>query len=139
MSYCRNCGGEMREESTVCPRCGVARGAGISFCPNCGRPTVSGAVMCTECGAVFQNINPNLTPVSSKSKLAAGLLGIFLGAFGVHNFYLGYTAKAVIQLVITLVTCCMCAPVSSIWGFIEGILILCGNISTDGKGNLLSD
>ena len=27
----------------------------------------------------------------NKSKMAAGLLGIFLGTFGVHNFYLGYT------------------------------------------------
>lgn len=31
------------------------------------------------------NTNPN-----AKSKMAAGLLGIFLGSFGVHNFYLGY-------------------------------------------------
>lgn len=44
------------------------------------------------------NTNPN-----AKSKMAAGLLGIFLGSFGVHNFYLGYTTKAVIQLVCTIV------------------------------------
>jgi TM2 domain-containing membrane protein YozV len=31
------------------------------------------------------------------------LLGIFLGSFGVHNFYLGYIKKAVIQLVISLI------------------------------------
>ena len=36
-----------------------------------------------------------------KSKLAAGLLGIFLGSFGVHNFYLGYIAKGVIQVSVT--------------------------------------
>ncbi len=36
-----------------------------------------------------------------KSKLAAGLLGIFLGSFGIHNFYLGYIAKAVIQVSVT--------------------------------------
>lgn len=38
-----------------------------------------------------------------KSKLAAGLLGLLLGCFGVHNFILGYTVKAILQLV---VTCC---------------------------------
>lgn len=27
----------------------------------------------------------------SKSKIAAGLLGIFLGGLGIHKFYLGYT------------------------------------------------
>lgn len=29
-----------------------------------------------------------------KSKMAAGLLGIFLGGLGIHNFYLGYTGKS---------------------------------------------
>ncbi len=36
-----------------------------------------------------------------KSKLAAGLLGIFLGGFGVHRFYLGYTTMGVIQIVVS--------------------------------------
>jgi TM2 domain-containing membrane protein YozV len=39
----------------------------------------------------------------AKSKMAAGLLGIFLGCWGVHNFYLGYTGKAVGQLVLSIV------------------------------------
>lgn len=33
-----------------------------------------------------------------KSKLIAGLLAIFLGIFGIHNFYLGYKTKAIIQV-----------------------------------------
>lgn len=139
MPYCRNCAGELPENATVCPRCGTARGAGINFCPNCGKPTNPGMTMCPVCGATFRNIDPNVISTNQKSKITAGLLGVFLGCFGVHNFYLGYTAKAVIQLVITVVTCCMCAPVSSIWGFIEGILILCGNITTDGNGNPLGE
>ena len=67
-----------------------------------------------------------------KSKLAAGLLGIFLGQFGVHNFYLGNTGKAVGQLVGTIVGYVLLIVVIgifiiagiSIWGLIEGILIL---------------
>ncbi|RFT41041.1 hypothetical protein CG398_00260, partial [Bifidobacteriaceae bacterium NR003] len=31
---------------------------------------------------------------SSRNKIAAGLLAIFLGALGVHNFYLGFKGKA---------------------------------------------
>lgn len=66
-----------------------------------------------------------------KSKLVAGLLGIFLGGFGVHNFYLGFTTRAVIQIVVSLVTC----GFGSLWGFIEGILILCGHYATvDANG-----
>ncbi len=60
-----------------------------------------------------------------KSKVAAGVLGILLGGFGAHNFYLGYTGKAVLQLV--LGTLCSCG-IASLWGFIEGILILTGSI-----------
>lgn len=65
-----------------------------------------------------------------KSKLVAGLLGIFLGAWGVHNFYLGFTTKAVIQIIVTLATC----GVGALWGFIEGILYICGNMNTDSNG-----
>ncbi len=66
-----------------------------------------------------------------KSKLVAGLLGIFLGGFGVHNFYLGFTARAIIQIVVSLVTC----GIGAWWGIIEGILILCGRYTTvDANG-----
>lgn len=74
-----------------------------------------------------------------KSKLVAGLLGIFLGVFGVHNFYLGYTGKAVSQLLISLLTCFIFSPVSAIWGFIEGILIIVGTIDKDANGCPLGD
>lgn len=36
-----------------------------------------------------------------KSKIAAGLLAIFLGTLGIHKFYLGYAAQGVIMLLIT--------------------------------------
>lgn len=66
--------------------------------------------------------DPN-APMSDKSRMTAGLLGIFLGGFGVHNFYLGYTNKAVIQIVVTVLTC----GLGSLWGIYEGIMILTGN------------
>ena len=72
--------------------------------------------------------------VTYKSKVAAGLLGIFLGAFGVHNFYLGFTGKAVAQLLLTILSCGALSFVSAIWGLIEGIMVLTGSIKTDGKG-----
>ena len=30
--------------------------------------------------------------------MAAGILALFLGTLGIHNFYLGYTGKALFQL-----------------------------------------
>ena len=61
-------------------------------------------------------------------------MGIFLGAYGVHNFYLGKTSRGVAQIIVTLVTC----GVGGIWGLIEGILCLCGQY-TDVDGLPLSD
>lgn len=124
------------------------------FCKQCGKPIDDGQELCEECKANVganqaqsaqtssnnqsYNANPNVT-TAPKSKIAAGLLGIFLGSFGVHNFYLGYTGKAIAQLLITLLTCGFGAFVSSIWGLIEGILILTGSINTDANGNPLQD
>lgn len=127
--FCKNCGNAMDPNAAVCVRCGCAKGTGVSFCPNCGQPTVPGAAVCTACGCgLAAAVNPN-----AKSKLAAGLLAIFLGGLGIHNFYLGYTGKAVAQLLLS------CTGISAIWALIEGIMILCGNINVDGKGVPLKD
>ncbi|MGH3425898.1 MAG: TM2 domain-containing protein [Nocardioidaceae bacterium] len=74
---------------------------------------------------------------NAKSKLVAGLLGIFLGGLGVHRFYLGYTGIGIAQIAVTLVTC----GVGSLWGLIEGILYLVGSngFRTDAQGRPLRD
>lgn len=77
---------------------------------------------------------PYYTQGQMKSKVTAGVLGILLGVFGVHNFYLGYTGKAVAQLLLTLLSCGALSFVSAIWGFVEGIMVLTGAINKDGKG-----
>lgn len=108
------------------------------FCENCGSEIKEGADTCLNCGKIVNKQSG--TPTNpGKSKIAAGLLGIFLGSFGVHNFYLGYTGKAVAQLLITVLTCGIGAAISSIWGLIEGILILTGSIHVDAEGNELGD
>ena len=126
------------------------------FCKQCGKPIDDGEELCADCKAAgannnangtTQNINvnvnngnqnPNMNP-NAKSKIAAGLLGIFLGSFGVHNFYLGFTGKAVAQLLITILSCGMLSFASAIWGLVEGIMILTGSMNTDAQGNALRD
>lgn len=73
----------------------------------------------------------------AKSKLVAGLLGIFLGGFGVHRFYLGYTTIGITQIVVTVLTC----GIGSLWGLVEGILYLTGanGFTTDAEGRPLRD
>lgn len=71
-------------------------------------------------------------PVAPKSKIAAGLLGIFLGALGVHNFYLGRNARGGLQLGLTIVGLILSFIFIGfflvlgieVWALVEGILIL---------------
>ncbi len=144
MYHCKNCGEPYAtDEAIMCVKCGVARGQGSYYCHNCGKPLAPGAEVCLNCGvAAFGS-----GALGGKSKIAAGLLGIFLGCFGVHNFYLGYTGKAVTQLVLTILgiaLSCIFVGIfmvlgSSIWGLVEGIMILTGSINKDASGMLLTD
>lgn len=59
-----------------------------------------------------------------QKKMIAGILGIVLGGFGVHKFFLGYTKEGIIMLVVSLVTCGAGAMVMGPIGLIEGILYL---------------
>ena len=67
--------------------------------------------------------DPALTEVSNK-KLAAGLLGIFLGSFGLHKFVLGYTKAGLIMLLLTVLSCGLAGFVMGVIGLIEGIIYL---------------
>lgn len=144
--YCRNCGQQYEtDEAVMCVKCGVRKGLGNRFCPQCGQPLPPNSVVCLSCGVEI----PNYGVQEQKSKMAAGLLGIFLGGWGAHNFYLGYTSKAVVQLVLTLISillmCCtfgisgIIAIGIAIWGLVEGIMILTGAINTDANGFSLKD
>jgi TM2 domain-containing membrane protein YozV len=54
-----------------------------------------------------------------KTRVIFVLLGIFLGVFGIHNFYAGYVKKGTIQLCVTLLSCFYAALLSWIWAIIE--------------------
>lgn len=56
-----------------------------------------------------------------KSKIAAGLLGIFLGGFGIHKFYMGKIGMGILYLIF----CWTYIP--AIVGFVEGMIYLCSN------------
>ena len=60
-----------------------------------------------------------------------------MGALGIHNFYLGYTAKGVIQLILTITL--IGAPIAAIWALIEFIMIVArsGAYAYDAQGQPL--
>lgn len=127
------------------------------YCRNCGRRLDGDFEYCDECDKrlhevkedenvqVIQEVGKKEEKKESainpeaKSKVAAGIFGLLLGSFGVHNFYLGYNGKAIAQLLITILSCGILSPVSALWGFIEGILILTGSIDSDANGVKLKE
>jgi len=143
--FCKNCGTSLNGDESVCPNCGaavnpVAPQQKKRYCTHCGSEVDPKAYVCVNCGCKLETTTtPPVSMENRKSKLAGGLLGIFLGMFGAHNFYLGYTGKAVAQLLITLLSLFIFSFVSEIWGLIEGIMILAGSIPNDAKGIPLKD
>ncbi len=130
--YCTNCGKQIDDRAIVCVHCGLGVGTATQYCRACGGNLLPGAYVCTHCGVPIAKA----PAANAKSKLAAGLLGIFLGVYGVHNFYLGYTNKGIAQVLLgTVGACLIVGPiVSAIWGLVEGIQILTGSIDRDGSG-----
>ena len=156
--YCRNCGKKLEDDRELCAEC-EAKLNTTEVKPDEKIEVVQDVVNQEEVNSnpiVENNVNStnsdnnnttsnntssnqaNVEP-ERKSKLEAGLFGIFLGALGIHNFYLGYTSKAVAQLLITVLSCGMLGFVSALWGLIEGILIFTGDIKTDANGVALKD
>jgi hypothetical protein len=70
-------------------------------------------------------------PFPQRSRLITGLLGLFLGFFGVHRFYLGYTTIGLLQIAALL------TGIGAVWGMIEGVIILSGAHFPDVLGRPL--
>ena len=72
-----------------------------------------------------------------KQWIVALLLAFFVGVFGIHNFYLGYTTRGIIQLVLAITF--IGAPVAAIWAFVEFIMIIMryGAYGCDAQGRPL--
>lgn len=99
------------------------------FCKQCGKQIPDDAVLCVYCNAAVNQVVA-VDPLA-KSRIAYILLGIFLGCFGVHNFYAGYTGKAVAQLLIAvLLSWTVIAPIIV---FIWAIVDIC-NVTKDAHG-----
>ena len=68
--------------------------------------------------------------LNMRSKTTAGLLGIFLGCFGIHWFYLGKKDRGMCYLGISIVGFFLWflpLVIISIVGFVEGIMLICKN------------
>ncbi len=126
---CRNCGAEIRPGFTQCAYCGAAAESVLAHPPSRSS---------TPSPPPFAPGSPQ-PAAQGKSKIAAGLLAIFLGALGIHNFYLGFNGKGIAQLLISVLSCGYLAIFAWIWAVIEAVMIFTGAISRDARGVPLGD
>jgi TM2 domain-containing membrane protein YozV len=98
-------------------------GTGVAPPPQAGAAPYAATYAPAQVASYYQ-------PPQPKTRVLFVLLGIFLGALGVHNFYAGYTKKGAIQLCLTLLTCFYGAAISWPWAIIEICVI-----NKDAEGN----
>jgi TM2 domain-containing membrane protein YozV len=110
-------------------------------CPDCGREVSTEALACPGCGRPLKppaGPTPPVVPVVVQAVRNRGLfivLGLFLGCFGIHNFYAGYHGRGAVQLLITALFGWLIIGfvITAIWAIIEII-----TVSVDAKGNPMS-
>ena len=101
------------------------------FCKECGNQIPDAAEICMNCGVRTDNAPAQATG-TPKSRVVYVLLGFFLGALGVHNFYAGYMGRGFAQLLVTIFTGWLVIPI-----FVVGLWVLVEIcvVSRDSKGN----
>lgn len=111
-----------------CGSCGAEVAAEAGFCPQCGANQTVPQTPMREAPTAQMPVTPVQTTAESKSKVAAGLFAILLGAFGAHKFYLGYGGTGACMLLISLlgglITLGLATVVIATIALIEGILYL---------------
>lgn len=134
--FCHGCGQPLAEGARFCASCGAGvestalaprataqapypqvphRPGHDVFCRACGRPINAQAPVCPGCGAP----QSGRAGEGEKSRVAAALLALLLGGFGIHKFYLARPFQGILYLLF----CWTFIP--AIIGFIEGIAYLC--------------
>ena len=93
-------------------------GAGQRYCPECGARIDADAAFCTECGARQRPSSGAGGSDGEKDRIAAALLGMFLGGLGAHKFYLGDVGRGILYL------CFSWTLIPSLVGLVEGIVYL---------------
>lgn len=161
MKICKICGRAMDDNYNVCPYCGVVPEAEPE--QNNEQPdyTAPQQQYNQQNQNQYNNVPPHQqgaplretfsekaeipeytpAPRPQRSAYVAAFLAIFLGMFGVHNFYLDRKNRALTQLLITVIgaviTFGAAALAMEVWAVIEALKILRGEINTDGTGAMI--
>lgn len=84
MKFCSKCGCQLKDDDLFCPSCG-----------NKVEPLDNKIHVSADLRNIASSTGDN---VSNKSRLCAALLAFFLGAFGIHRFYMGKITSGIFML-----------------------------------------
>jgi TM2 domain-containing membrane protein YozV len=101
------------------PRRAASRPAApaTKFCHACASTLDARAEICPDCG-VRQPALRRRAPHADRSRFTAALLAFFVGAFGVHKFYLGRTGAGIAYLLF------FWTAIPAFLGFVDFIILL---------------
>lgn len=147
-TFCSQCGAHNRPGGTFCRNCGASLRSSLDYqqqqqqAPAQYAPPPSPApqqfpppppsapqvvIQQNLYGAPYQQ----MVARPPKSRVSYILLGLFLGGFGVHNFYAGYSGRGVAQLLIVIFIGWLIIPLFFIWVWVIIEIIA---VKTDAYG-----
>ncbi len=113
---CEYCDNPVPNGVTRCPSCGAA----VSVIDIRAKPSGQAAlVQASGFAQIDKSYSGAMPPVEYKNRWVYILLGLFLGGFGIHNFYSGYTGRGVVKLLITIASFGFLIWVSWLWAVVE--------------------
>lgn len=102
----------------------------LKLCPHCGKLTDSDLV-CSHCGEVLLDLGNGIARQSGRKRCIYRLLALFLGGWGIHNFYAGRRTAAGIQLALGLILITL--PLVFLWAWYELF-----TVTEDGNGRKMT-
>lgn len=130
LKACPFCMEKVNAEAKKCRHCGETLDVVLRVAEEARRSAAAGAPI-----VVNNNNNNNNNNVGTayppKSRLVYILLGLFLGSFGIHNFYAGYSGRGIVQLLLTLFLGWLFFPLLIVWLW---VLIEIIAVNRDARG-----
>ena len=119
--FCSQCGSEIEDNAKFCNYCGNT----IASQPAPENMSIPKQQAYTQThyapppqSTMSQTTPHPAHPQYEKNRIVAGILGIILGTFGIHKFYLGKMGNGVMYL------CFFWTGIPSLMGLVEGIMYL---------------